>query len=220
MSEISVHDAIFSARAMRRLETDPVPRADLEYLVEAATMAPSAGNMQLWAFVIVTDRGQMKRIAKTHREVGGAYIRDVVLADPNIDEERRRVYTSALHNVEHLDEAGAIIVACLTMPCPDDAGVASGLFGSIYPALQNLTLAARSRGLGTVLITLATDYAPIGAKETTPIREILGLPNGVGSVALVPVGYPARRWGRPHRRPWQECTHWDRWGGPASSDRS
>lgn len=211
MADLSVHEAIFTARAVRHLKTDPVPRADLEYLIEAATMAPSAGNMQMWSFVVVTDRDQMRRMADTHRDVGHQYIRDGVLADPELDDARRKIYTGAMHNVEHLDEAGAIIVACLTMPCPDDAGVASGLFGSIYPAIQNITLAARSRELGTVLITLATDHSPVGPKSHPPIREILELPSGVETVALIPVGYPERRFGRPNRHPATTCTHWNRW---------
>ncbi|MDG2306117.1 MAG: nitroreductase family protein [Candidatus Binatia bacterium] len=211
MPELSVHEAIFTARAVRHLKTDPIPRADLEYLIEAATMAPSAGNMQMWSFVVVTDRDQMRRMADTHRDVGRQYIRDGVLADPQLDDARRKIYTGAMHNVEHLDEAGAIIVACLTMPCPDNVGVASGLFGSIYPAIQNITLAARSRELGTVMITLATDHCPVGPKAHPPIREILVLPEGVEAVALIPVGYPERRFGRPNRRPAAKCTHWDRW---------
>lgn len=214
MSDLSFHDTVFTGRAIRHLKTDPVPRADLEYLLEAATMAPSAGNMQIWSFVVVTDREQMARLAETHREVGRAYIRDGVLKDPELDDERRRIYTGAMQNVEHLDQAGAIIVACLTLPCPDDAAVASGVFGSIYPAAQNILLAARSRGLGGVLITLATDYSPVRPREATPVREILELPRGVRAVALIPVGHPERRFGRPRRNAWQECTHWDRWSKP------
>lgn len=213
---LSVHDALFTNRATRHLSREPVPRGDLEYLIEAATMAPSAGNLQMWSFVVVTDREQMRRMAETHREVGRVYIRDGVLKDPSTDEERRRIYTGALHNVEHLDQAGAIIVACLTLPCPDDASVASGLFGSIYPAVQNLTLAARARGLGSVLITLATDYSPVRPQKTEPLRKILELPRGVRAVALIPVGYPERPFARPRRDGWARCTHWDRWSPPSN----
>lgn len=214
-TSLSLHDALFTNRAIRRLSTKPVAREDLEYLVEAATMAPSAGNMQMWSFIVVTDRAQMERMAATHREVGRAYIRDGVLADPDLDDERRQIYTGALHNVEHLDQAGAILVACLTMPCPDDASVASGLFGSIYPAAQNITLAARARGLGSVLITLATDYSPVQPTATEPIREILELPRGVRAIALIPVGHPERAFGRPRRNAWSTCVHWDRWSRPS-----
>ena len=212
---ISLHEAIFSTRAIRHLKTSPIDRSDLEYLIEAATMAPSAGNMQMWSFVVVTDRGQMRRMAETHREVGRRYIRDGVLRDPQIDDERRGIYRGAMHNVENLDQAGAIIVACLTMPCPDNASVASGLFGSIYPAVQNILLAARARGLGSVLITLGTDYSPVSPEETSQIREILTLPRGIRAVALIPVGYPKRQFGRPSRNAWEDCLHWDRWSAPA-----
>ncbi len=211
MTELSAHEALFSTRAMRHLRPDPVPREDLEYLVEAATMAPSAGNLQMWSFVVVTDPAQRRRIAAIHRLAGRRYIRDTVLADPATDDDRRRVYTKAMHNVEHLDEAPAIIVACLTVPAPDDANVASGFFGSIYPAVQNLLLAARSRGLGGVLITLGTDYCPVTTDEDPALSEVLGLPEDVKAVCLVPIGYPQGKWGRPWRRPWQDCIRWERW---------
>ena len=213
MTELSAHDALFSTRAMRHLRPDPVSREDLEYLVEAATMAPSAGNLQMWSFVVVTDGDQRRRIADVHRQAGRKYIRDIVLADPATDDDRRRVYTKAMHNVEHLDEAPAIIVACLTVPAPDDASVASGIFGSIYPAVQNLLLAARSRGLGGVLITLGTDYCPVTGEGNTAVSEVLGLPEDVKAVCLVPIGYPEGNWGRPWRKPWQDCIRWERWEG-------
>ena len=213
MADLSLHEAIFTTRSMRHLKSDPVPREDLEYILEAATMAPSAGNLQMWSFVVVTEAAQRQKLAAVYREVGRQYIRDGVLVDPDTDDDRRRVYGKALHNVEHLDEAPVIIVACLTLPCPDDAAIASGLFGSIYPAIQNLLLAARSRGLGSVLLTLATEQSPIAPVEHPGVWEILDLPEGVESVALIPVGYPEGHWGRPWRNPWQDCSHWERWDG-------
>lgn len=211
MADLSLHEAIFTTRSMRHLKPDPVPREDLEYIIEAATMAPSAGNLQMWAFVVVTQQDLREQIGAAYREAGLKYIRDGVLADPDTDDDRRVVYTKAMHNVEHLDEAPAIIVACLTVPSPDDAAVASGMFGSVYPAAQNLMLAARARGLGSVLLTLGTDYCPTGELQTTSVRETLGLPDNVRAVALIPVGYPVGSWGRPWRQPWQDCTHWERW---------
>ena len=190
MDGISVESAIFTTRSMRHLGPEPVPKDDLEFIVEAATMAPSAGNYQMWAFVVVTDTKIRQEIGAAYREAGLEYIRDTVLADPDTDDERRRVYGQAMYTVENLGEAPAIVVACLTQPSPDDANVASGLFGSIYPAIQNLMLAARSRGLGSVLLTLATDYSPIKPRVNRPVRESLGLPEGVDVVALIPVNYP------------------------------
>ncbi len=212
MSDLFLHDAIFTTRSMRRLKPDAVSREDLEYLIEAATMAPSAGNTQMWAFVVVTDRDQIAKIGAAYRDVGERYIRDGVLADPEFTPERQRVYTQAMHNVERLDESPAIIVTCLLGRAPDDSNISSGFFSSTYPAVQNILLAARARGLGTVLLTLATDYSPVKPEETAEIRDVLGLPEDVTITALIPVGYPQGPWGRPWREPWQECTHWDRWG--------
>lgn len=211
MTELSVEEAIFTTRSMRHLKPDPIPKADLEFIIEAATMAPSAGNYQMWAFVVVTDEQTKQGIGNAYREAGTAYIKDTVLANPDTDDERRRVYTQAMHTVEHLAEAPVIIVACLTQPCPDDAATGSGLFGSIYPAAQNLMLAARSRGLGSVLLTLATDYSPTLPHSVKPVKEILDLPEDVGSVALIPVGYPKGQWGRPRREDVANSLHWEKW---------
>jgi len=213
MTDLSLHDAIFTTRAMRHLKSNPVPREDLEYIIEAATMAPSAGNLQLWSFVVVTEQPLREQIAAAYREAGRVYIRDSVLTDPNTSDDQRRVYNKAMHNVEHLDQAPVIVVGCLNVPCPDDAAVNSGLFGSIYPALQNLMLAARARELGSTLLTLGTDYCPVGELQTDSVRKILHLPDHVHAVALVPIGYPVGNWGRPWRKSWQDCTHWERWSG-------
>ena len=211
MSDLLVEEALFSTRSMRHLKADPVPDEDLKFIIEAATMAPSAGNLQMWAFVIVTERAMRAEIAATYREAGSGYVKDMVLADPETDDGKRRVYTKAMHNVEHLDEAPVIIVACLTQPSPDDSAVASGMFGSIYPAIQNMLLAARSRDLGGVLLTLGTDYCPIKLSRAKPVREILGLPDDIRAVALIPIGYPKGSWGRPLRDPVENCIHWNGW---------
>jgi len=133
-----------------------------------------------------------------------------MLANTDTDEERQRVYTQAMLNVKHLSEAPVIIVACLTLPCPDDAATDSGLFGSIYPAIQSLMLAARSRGLSSVLLSLATDYSPTLPLSVRTVREILGLPEDVGSIALIPVGYPKGKLGRPRREDSANSLHWEK----------
>jgi nitroreductase len=105
---------------MRSFKPDPVPVADLEYVVEAATMAPSAGNLQFWGFVVVTAREVRQRIGRAHREVGEAYIRDGMLAQAGLPEDVRRVYTRSMHTVEHLGDAPAIILPCLVIPVPEE----------------------------------------------------------------------------------------------------
>lgn len=211
MEDISIETAIFTTRSMRHLLPDPVPREDIEYIVEAATMAPSAGNYQMWTFVAVTDEDTRKKIGAAYQESGTAYIRDTVLANPDTDDERMHVYGKAMYTVDNLAEAPVIIVACSTVPIPNDSAAASGPFGSVFPAVQNLMLAARGKGLGTVLLTLATDHAPLPPTRNTPVREILNLPEGVESVALIPVGYPKGKWGRPRRDESLKVLHWNTW---------
>lgn len=212
MESISVDKAIFTTRSMRRLRPDPVPIEDIEHIVEAATMAPSAGNYQMWAFVAVTDEIIRKKIGAAYRESGNSYIRDTVLVDPSTNAEQVRVYSKAMYTVEHLAEAPVIIVACSTIAIPNDSAIAAGPFGSLFPSIQNLMLAARGRGLGSVLLTLATDHAPFPPTENTSVREILNLPEGVETVAIIPVGYPKGQWSRPRRDENLKVLHWNSWG--------
>jgi nitroreductase len=205
MSELTAHEAIYSLRAMRRLEPDPVPEADLRYLVDAATQAASAENSQRWAFVVVTDPDLRRRLGEIYREVGRAVIRDGALARGRLSEAEERVYRNAMILVEHLGEAPALILAALRGPHPSDPSRASAFYGSIYPAIQNLMLAARIRGLGTTLTTLHK-------LRERDVKAVLGLPDELETIALLPVGYPRGRFGRPRRAPSAEVLHWNRWG--------
>jgi nitroreductase len=206
MPDLSVHEAIYSLRAMRRLASRPVPEAELRYLVDAATQAPSAANRQDWAFLVVTDPAQRGRIGAIYRRIGRAVIRDRALASGALPADAERVYRRAMILVEHLGEAPALIVVAFRGPAPSAAAEASAWYGSVYPAIQNLMLAARARGLGTTLTTLHK----VREEE---VKAILGIPDDFETIALIPVGYPRGRWGRPLRTPSAEVTHWDRWGG-------
>ena len=204
MSELSLHDAIHSLRAVRRLRPDPVPEADLAYIIEAATQAPSGENRQPWAFVVVTDPAQRARLGEIYAELGAELIRDQGLAGGTLPPETEKVYRSALHLAEHLGEAPALVLVCMRhAPPPDPVGAAT-YWGSIYPAVQNLMLAARARGLGTTLTTL---HKAADAR----VKQVLGIPEPVETVALIPVGYPRGSFGPPRRRPAAEVTHRDRW---------
>lgn len=203
---LDVGEAIFTTRAMRRLRPEPVPEEDLRFLVEAAVQAPSAENRQPWAFVVVTDPEPRARIAAIYRELGRRHIAEGALAGGDLDPESERVYRHALRLAEHLAEAPALVVACMHGRPPADPARAAAWWGSIFPAVQNLLLAARARGLGATLTTLHK------AAEAE-VKDALGIPDGVETVALVPVGRPAGRFARPRRRPAAEVTHWQRWGG-------
>ncbi len=204
--ELSLREAIFTTRAMRRLKPDPVAREDLEFIVEAATMASSGGNRQEWAFVVATDAAVRARLGEIYADVGNELIRDTILANPEIDDASRRVYRGAMRLVDHMGEAPAIIVPVMIRRAPETSAQGASYWGSIFPAIQNLLLAARSRGLGATLTT-------IHKFREEQVREALGLPEESETIAMIPVGYPRGKWGRPLRAPASELTHWDRWGG-------
>jgi nitroreductase len=205
-SELSLHDAIFTLRAMRRLKPDPIPANDLRYIVEAATMACSPGNSQPWTFIVITDDSQKARIADLYRETGNAAIREGALKSGALDAEMEKVYRDALILVDNLQQAPALILCCLQGE-PREGGIQqSTYYGSIYPAIQNLMLAARARGLGSTMTTLHK------ARERE-IKQVLGIPDEVTTIALIPLGYPLGKWGRPKRRAQREVTYWNAWGG-------
>lgn len=202
---LSVHDAMFSLRAMRRLKRDPIPVDDLRYIVEAATMACSPGNSQPWTFIIITDAAQKQRIADIYRDIGNQAIREGALKSGSLDAEMEEVYRQALVLVDNLQNAPALILCCLDGQ-PQQGGIhQSTYYGSIYPAIQNLMLAARAKGIGSTMTTLHK------AREED-IKQVLDIPAEVTTIALIPLGYPQGRWGRPKRRAQSEVTYWDRWG--------
>ena len=111
--------------------------------------------------------------------------------------------------VDHFEEVPVLVVACLRgskVPyAPMPAIAESSYYGSIYPSVQNLLLAARAVGLGASLITL-----PLWS--TTVARRILGLPLSVEPCCVVPLGWPIGRYGPKARRPVDEVIHHERYG--------
>src|SRR5690606_14169790 len=93
----------------------------------------------------------------------------------------------------------------LILPCA--AGAAGQVESSVFPGVQNLFLAAQALGLGTTLTTVHRLREP-------EVRTVLGIPDEVGTWALIPVGYPTGRWGEAHRRPVRDVTYWDTWKAP------
>jgi nitroreductase len=197
-------EVLFTTRAMRRLRPDPVPEAELRYLIEAATQAASAHNSQTWGFVVVTERAQRQRIADAYRVLAERAVKPGADGSMGLPEEERRIWANAYEFGKRFHEVPALIVCCMRATRPDTPVGGSSFYGSIYPAIQNLMLAARYRGLGTVLTTLHLSDEPA-------FKKILELPDDVCTVAIIPVGYPTGEWKRPVRKPAEGVTHWNRW---------
>jgi nitroreductase len=205
--EIGLFEAMYTQRTIRRLKPDPVPDELIARLIEAATMAPTGGNRQNWAFLVIRDQAFRERLGEWYLDAWnrsyGALPDD---ARARFDRAMQRVYRSAEHLAHHLAEAPVLVLVCAREAPPADAPqfVSASHYGSIFPAVQNLLLAARGLGLGAALTTLHKFHE-------AEVKALLGIPEGVETVALVPVGYPRGRYGPAKRRPSGEVTHSERW---------
>jgi nitroreductase len=197
---------------MRRLRSDPVPDELLLRLVDAANQAPSGRNVQRARWIIVRADGQKRRISELNRRASEATARHEAEHAGALGhqeaERRRQMWRAVLWQTEHLHEVPAILVSCAVLDHADDDP--NRYAGSIWPGIQNLLLAARALGLGAVPTTYALQFRD-------ELHEALGIPSGVAVQALIPVGYPAGRFGPVSRRPTREITMFDRWAAPPTA---
>lgn len=208
--ESDLFQVIGTLRAMRRLRTDPVPQELIEKLLWAATRAPSGGNRQGWRFLVVTDAEKKHALQKLYSDAWERYLAAGYGAatldslPPDEAAAQRRVLKSSQYLADHLGDAPVLILVCsLASDSKVNTGIAAG--ASIYPAVQNLLLAARGLGLGATLTT-------IHRWNEAGVRELLGIPDTVDTAALVPVGWPKGKFGAGARRPFEDVTYWDTWG--------
>ncbi len=200
-------------RAIRRLKDDPVDDELVLRLIELGTKAPTGSNQQNWEFVVVRDPAVKARLARANRQAWAIYGRIGRFAKRN-DPEMLRTIAAVQWQADHFEEIPVIVVACLRGPrlaFPPMA--ATSYYGSIYPSVQNLLLAARATGLGATLITL-----PLWS--TIKARRALGLPWSVTPCAVVPLGWPRGRYGPTRRRPVGEIVHLDRYGNLPFASKS
>ena len=203
--EVSVlFEIMQTTRSMRRLKPDPVPAALIRKVLEAGTSAPSGGNMQRWRFLVVRDPKIKKRIGAYYKrawdEVVSPRYRAGEPAPGTSGERFSRMLDAAQYLADHIHEAPVWII-----PCMQGANPTRTAGASIYPAVQNMLLAARALGLGATLTTLYLNFE----KE---VEAALGLPSDVHSYALIPIGYPMGRFGPVRRIALSDVVFEDRWG--------
>ena len=220
MAEIGLFEAMYTARALRRYKTDPIPDDVITKILDAAIRAPSGSNQQNWVFVVVKDAAKKKKIsdiyARSAQIVAGMYANRP--RPPHMDEKQyQTLMKSATYLFEHMYEAPVLLFAGLRMDGtgpmqnlpPEIAGkmgtMARSSGSSIYPAVQNIILACRAFGIGTVLTTVHLFFED-------EVKEILGLPREVQTYALLPMGYPINKFGPVKRRPVSEVAYLDSYG--------
>jgi F420 biosynthesis protein FbiB-like protein len=200
-------EVVHTQRAIRRFKPDPVPPELIHRMIDAAVRAPSGGNTQPWAFLVVSDAAKRQVIADAVRE-GLTDAEDRRREAMTFDPTRRRMRLGSIAFRENVASAPVLIIPCLVNPSSPSADVNSLFAGSsIYGAVQNMMLAARALGLGTLMTTFNIAIEPV-------IRKEFGLPDDAKPVAVIPLGYPAEgeRFGPTTRKPAESVTYWDGWG--------
>src|SRR5690242_20880599 len=202
-----IFEVMSTMRAMRRLKPDPVPDELIKKILQAAQWAPSGGNTQRWRFLVIKDPEIKKQVQVYYKRlydetVGPRYASSA--PPPGSDPARyQRQHAAVEYLTEHYHEAPVWIVACLE----DGVNPGRSAGSSIYPAVQNMLLAARALGLGSVLTT----------RHITHEKEVdaaMGIPPGFHSYAILPIGYPMGRFGPVGRGPLSEVVYLDGWGKP------
>lgn len=205
----TVERLLSTTRAVRR-RLDPSRPVDPDVLLDCIRLsqqAPTASNQQTWRWVVVTDPALRAGLAEIYGRGVPAIraLRERVASD---DAQTARVYDSALWLAEHLAEIPVHVIPCVVgrLPAKPSPGAASAVYGSIFPAVWSFQLALRSRGLGSTLTTLHLAFE----REA---GELLGIPEDVLQVALLPVAHTTGGDFRPASRPPAEgVTYWNRWG--------
>jgi nitroreductase len=190
-------DAIFTQRSIRRFKPDPIDPEDLRLILEAAMKAPNGGNRQIARFLVITEGQAIREFGALYREAWWAKRLDekgwTKLEDIPADDKS---YRSAAGLADHMKDVPCVVLAL---------AVGNGPANSVIPACQNLMLAARALGIGSVPTTLHP-------KVMDRVYALFGIPKDVAFHFCIPLGYPETRFGGSRRLPTSETTSWNRWG--------
>lgn len=201
-------EAMRSQRAIRRLHFAPVDEEVLREVLALALKAPTSSNSQDWAFVVVNDPQQKRRLVRSYQRMFKLFGWVARRAAP--DEPTRRQLQVSEWQREHYHELPTLVVVCyrrslLHRPVGWPQISVSAFHGSVYPAVQNLLLACRAVGLGASLQTL-----PVALVRRT--RRVLELPPELVPVCIIPIGWARGRYGPTQRPPIEDVVHVDRFG--------
>ena len=211
---VGLLEGMATTRSIRRFRPDPIPDDLLRTVLEAANWAPSGSNVQNRRQLVVKDAEKRRRIGELYGEAFKVFYPAERLAE-EVDPTHQRMMRGAVYLAETIGTEPPVLV----LFCRDDAITGSPAnaaafrpwtYGAtVYPAVQNVLLAARAVGLGGCLTTIYLRYED-------EIKALLGIPETVDTYALVPLGFPRDTFGPLHRRPVEEVTFVDSWGAPLS----
>jgi nitroreductase len=212
-------DAMMTQRAVRRVLPDPVDDAVVLKCIELALRAPTGADGQNWEFIVVKDSRVKKKLARRYRQGWKVQYGGLIRRIAARDESMAKIARAVQWQVDHFTEIPVLVVACLRLGAREGRlpfvrmphAAESAYWGSIYPSVQNLLLAARAMGLGASLITL-----PLWSQ--TSARRLLNLPLSVTPCCIVPLGWPRGRYGPTTRKPVEQVVHLDTYGNRAWLD--
>lgn len=224
-----VHDVLLTTRAVRRrLDLDrPVPAEIVGECLQIALQAPTGGHAEDWRFVVVGNPGLKQRIGEIYRRNYDTHVLAPLRGSAGVDDpavsgrlgvgnggqptaRTERILAGADHLATHIGRAPWLVLACATRPSPAGGGPGtwSAVYGSVYPAVWSFNLALRARGLGTCLTSLTLHSAD-------EVADLLGIPDGVVQVTLLPVAWTIGADFRvAARRPVAEVASLDHWDAP------
>jgi nitroreductase len=195
-----VGEAMFSQRAIRRLKPDPIPARDLKLILDAASKAPSGGNRQIARFLVITDRKRIQEFGKLYHEAWWSKRADEKQPFKRREEipEHDKNHRSAALLADEMKDAPCVVLAFAQAPGPAH---------SVLPACQNLMLAARALGVGSVITTLHP-------KVMERFQALFNVPKDMVFHHCIPLGYPRGNFGPTNRLPTSQTTFFDTWGQP------
>lgn len=203
-------ELLATTRAVRkRLDTErAVPREVILECLQLATQAPTGSNRQTWRWIVIDDPAKKRGIADLYRRAGEDYFRSLGTSPTEFpDDQAERVFHSWRWLMDNLERIPTFVIPCVEGRVEADASLfrQTSVYGSIFPAVWSFQLALRSRGLGSTLTTLHLQYEAEAA-------ALLGLPETIQQVALVPVAYTrGTDFKRAERPPVSTITHWNGW---------
>lgn len=212
---MELYDGLMTTRAMRRFTTQPVTDDEIETILAAAVQAPSGGNIQPYQFLVVTDPERKTAIGEQYLRSYDRYEPAVLALFPTFTDEaakrrHERNWRLSRELAESIGSAPAmvlVLVPRISMNVTDDAGEmdVGTVYASVFPAVQNMILAARSLGIGTCLTT-------VFRLHEEEVRAVCEVPDRYEVAALLPLGRPVGKWGIAPRRPAPTITSWNTFG--------
>ena len=187
-----IYEMMSTLRAVRRLRTDPIPDDVLDRVLQAACWAPTGGNVQPWRVIVVRSPERKQALADIYRPQWYAYLggleKRIAAMDPDQQAAWGRTTLAGNYLADNLQDAPVILMfiadprnMAITDAKLDRISMVGG--GSVYTAVQNSMLAARTEGLGCALTTLHCIREP-------EVKAVLDIPDKWATLAMVPLGYP------------------------------